>query len=162
MILWSLLHHFTQNQLYILTISIFNIVKKYPKIVKIKILLFSQSVQNLKQFTSVDSLSRAEQNGTNDFVTACTVVKIFTSDLIRVEDKHMYFIQEIKCLNAPSSASEKVLRAKLSTSTSVLDPSLVCTSAVVFSVGCVCVYILCVCVRLCIQLCFSVFVYSLK
>ena len=43
----------------------------------IKILPFSQCVQNAKQFISADSSSRAEQNGTNNFVIACMVIKIF-------------------------------------------------------------------------------------
>ena len=33
--------------------------------------------QNTKQFISVDSTSWAEQNGTNNFVVACTVVEMF-------------------------------------------------------------------------------------
>ena len=41
-----------------------------------KILRFWQCAQNTKQLISVDSPSWAEQNGTNDFVIACTVVEI--------------------------------------------------------------------------------------
>ena len=61
-------------------------MKKYPKLVKIlllqtwhsvKILPFLQCAQNMKQFISLDSPSWAEQNGTNSFVVACTVVEIY-------------------------------------------------------------------------------------
>ena len=44
----------------------------------IKILQFLQCAQNTKHFISVDSPSWAEQNVTNNFVIACTVVEILT------------------------------------------------------------------------------------
>ena len=42
----------------------------------IKILPFSQCIQKTKQFVLVDSPFWAKQNGTDDFVVACTVVKV--------------------------------------------------------------------------------------
>ena len=59
--------------------------EKVPKIAQnwqnnlvfVQISPFLQCAQNTKQFISVDSPSWAEQNGTNDFVVACTVVEIF-------------------------------------------------------------------------------------
>ena len=80
-------HHFTQNQLYILMISISHSYGNWPKLAKppyyytgrfAQILSFLQCGQNTKQFISADSLSWAEQNGTNGFVVACTVVEILS------------------------------------------------------------------------------------
>ena len=55
--------------------------EKYSKLVKmtwhfVKILPFLQCARNSKQFISIDSPSLAEQNNTNDFIVACTVVEI--------------------------------------------------------------------------------------
>ena len=80
MIQQNKLHHFTQNQLHILMISIVHIVKNTQNLWKSPyfddILPFLQCAQNTKQFISVDSPSWAEQNGTDNFVVACTVVEI--------------------------------------------------------------------------------------
>ena len=86
-------------------ISIFHIIKIYPKLVKmplefIKILSFLQCAQNTKQFISVDSPSWVEQNSIKDFVIACTVVEILTiealvlvfkTNKIGFEDQCKYF-----------------------------------------------------------------------
>ena len=55
-----------------------------------KFCYFLQCAQNTKQFISVDSPSWAEQNGTNDFVVACTVVEIFLLTLIRTQEVLWY------------------------------------------------------------------------
>ena len=74
----------TQNQLHILIyqyLALLKIAQNWQNALIIdltfcQILPFSQYAQNTKQFISIDSPSWAEQNGTNEFVIACTDVKI--------------------------------------------------------------------------------------
>ena len=55
-------------------------------------MLFLQSAQSTKQFTLVDLPSQAEPNGTNNFVIARMVVKVFyTIEVLVLKDKHKYF-----------------------------------------------------------------------
>ena len=82
-------------------ISISHITKNLLQLMKIpllqtwyfiQILQFLQCVQNTKQFISVDSPSCAGQNGTNDFVIACTVVKIFLCGVRPLKARFLLFL----------------------------------------------------------------------
>ena len=72
----------TQNQLYIYVLTS-HMVHKLSKLIKISFFFwpFLQCAQNTKQFISADSPSWAEQNSTNNFVVASTVV-----ELLRLRD----------------------------------------------------------------------------
>ena len=75
----------------------------------IKILPFSRHAQNTKQFISVDSLSWTGHNSTNNFLIACTVVKIIWSTSTSRD----------QVLESTSSSWKQVLRALLNTNTEV-------------------------------------------
>ena len=105
-------------------ISISRIIKNDPKSVKIpfetwrfvKISPFFQCAQNTKQLILADLPSWAEQNGTNHFVVACTVVEILIFFVLKLSHWRLDFgnqhnwslcihnkAKALKCLTHPSS-----------------------------------------------------------